>query len=381
MDEKNKYGLHIHDFNAAYVPQYQEVIKNKPWVFYGDDNMFPNHLLTIYQYSPITRACANATMYGVKGKNLMVLEGDPNRIAMANRSETLYEIFEKCVVDRIIFGGFALNIVKSNDGGIAEIYHTDFSRLRAGKEDMFGNVGTYYYSVDWKGTQVNPQKWKPVEMPAFNMTTDDSPSQIFYVKRYQPMMSYYPAPDWIAALTTSQLDIEIRNFHLNNTQNSMMGSVAISFPNGVPSEEERDIIYRQLEAKYSSTNNAGKFFLFFSENPEVQPTITPIPNNASDAWYSNMAPQIDQTILTSWGISSPMLLGIKTEGQLGGRTEMLDAYNLFLQTRIIPIQEEMLKTFEKLLFLRDKLPINLGIEQNQILPDIEQTQVDIEKGI
>ena len=381
MDEKNKYGLHIHDFNAAYVPQYQEVIKNKPWVFYGEDNLFPNHLLTIYQYSPITRACANATMYGVKGKNLIVKEGDPNRIGMANRSETLYEVFEKCVVDRIIFGGYALNIVKSNDGGIAEIYHTDFSRLRAGKEDMFGNVGTYFYSVDWKGTQINPQKWKPVEMPAFNMVGEDSPSQIYYVKRYQPMMSYYPAPDWIASVTTSQLDIEIRNFHLNNTQNSMMGSVAISFPNGVPSEEERDIIYRQLEAKYSSTNNAGKFFLFFSENPEVQPTITPIPNNASDAWYANMSPQIDQTVLTSWGISSPMILGIKTEGQLGGRTEMLDAYNLFLQTRIIPIQEEMMKVFEKLLFLRDKAPINLAIEQNQILPDVEQTQVDIQKGI
>ena len=94
-----------------------------------------------------------------------------------------------------------------------------------------------------------------------------------------------------------------------------------------------------------------------------------------------MAPQIDQTVLTSWGISSPMLLGIKTEGQLGGRTEMLDAYNLFLQTRIIPIQEEMMKVFEKLLFLRDKQPINLGVEQNQILPDELQSQVDIQKGI
>jgi len=94
-----------------------------------------------------------------------------------------------------------------------------------------------------------------------------------------------------------------------------------------------------------------------------------------------MAPQIDQTILTAWGISSPMLLGIKTSGQLGGRTEMLDAYNLFLQTRIIPIQEDMLKTLEKLLFLKNKQTIKLGIEQNQILPDEVQNQIDIEKGI
>jgi hypothetical protein len=381
MSDKNKTGLHIQEFNAAYVPQFQEVIKNKPWVFYGDDNMFPNHLLTNYQYSPITRACANATMYGVKGKNLIVKEGNPMAIGMANRSETLYEVYEKCVVDRIIFGGFALNIVKSNDGGIAEIYHTDFSRLRAGKEDMFGNVDTYYYSVDWKGTQINPQKWKPVEMPSFNMVSEDAPSMIYYVKKYQPMMSYYPAPDWIASLTTSQLDIEIRNFHLNNTQNSMMPSMSVSFTNGVPSEEERDILMRQLEAKYTSTNNAGKIFLFFSENPETAPIISPIPNNASDAWYSQMAPQIDQTILTAWGISSPMLLGIKTSGQLGGRAEMLDAYNLFLQTRIIPIQEDMLKTFEKILFLKNKSIIKLGIEQNQILPDEVQEQIDIAKGI
>jgi hypothetical protein len=381
MNDKNKYQMGIQEFNAAYVPQFQEVIKNKPWVFYGDDNAFPNHLLTNYQYSPITRACANATMYGVKGKDLIVKEGDPNAIGMANRSETLYEVYEKCVVDRIIFGGFALNIVKSNDGGIAEIYHTDFSRLRAGKEDMFGNVDTYYYSVDWRGTQINPQKWKPVEIPAFNMVGEDSPSQIYYVKKYQPMMSYYPTPDWIASLTTSQLDIEIRNFHLNNTQNSMMPSMAVSFTNGVPSEEERDILMRQLEAKYTSTNNAGKIFLFFSENPETAPVIAPIPNNASDAWYSQMAPQIDQTILTAWGISSPMLLGIKTSGQLGGRTEMIDAYNLFLQTRIIPIQEDMLKTFEKLLFLKNKQVIKLGIEQNQILPDEVQEQIDIAKGI
>jgi hypothetical protein len=381
MSNTNKTGLHIHEFNAAYVPQFQEVIKNKPWVFYGEDNCFPNHLLTNYQYSPITRACANATMYGVKGKELIVKEGDPNAIGMANRSETLYEVYEKCVVDRIIFGGFALNIVKSNDGGIAEIYHTDFSRLRAGKEDMFGNVDTYFYSVDWKGTQINPQKWKPVELPAFNMVSEDAPSMIYYVKKYQPMMSYYPAPDWIASLTTSQLDIEIRNFHLNNTQNSMMPSMSVSFTNGVPSEEERDILMRQLEAKYTSSNNAGKIFLFFSENPETAPIISPIPNNASDAWYSQMAPQIDQTILTAWGISSPMLLGIKSSGQLGGRTEMIDAYNLFLQTRIIPIQEDMLKTFEKILFLKNKSIIKLGIEQNQILPDEVQEQIDIAKGI
>jgi hypothetical protein len=380
-DTKLKNNIHIQEFGMpAAVPQYQEVVKNKPYIFYGEDNLFPNHLLALYQYSSINRACINAIIYGVKGKNLLVKEGNPDAIAMANRNETVYEVMEKCITDRILFGGYALNIVKSNDGGIAEFYHTDFSRLRAGKQDVFGNTGTYWYSVDWKGTQVNPQKFKPIEIPAFNMT-DDSTSQIMYVKSYIPGMDYYTAPDWVAAITSIQLDIEIKNFHLCNTQNSMMPSMAVSFKNGTPNEEEMTMIQRQLEAKYTSTNNAGKFFLFFSENAETAPDITAIPNNASDAWYANMAPQIEQTVLSAFRITSPQILGIKTAGQLGGREELLDAYQLFLQTVIIPIQESMLKTFEKLIFLRDKQTINLQIEQNQILPTENQAIVDKIQGI
>jgi hypothetical protein len=380
-DTKLKNNIHIQEFGMpAAVPQYQEVVKNKPYIFYGEDNLFPNHLLALYQYSSINRACINAIIYGVKGKNLLVKEGNPGAIAMANRNETVYEVMEKCITDRILFGGYALNIVKSNDGGIAEFYHTDFSRLRAGKQDMFGNTGTYWYSVDWKGTQVNPQKFKPIEIPAFNMT-DDSTSMIMYVKSYIPGMDYYTAPDWVAGITSIQLDIEVKNFHLCNTQNSMMPSMAVSFKNGTPNEDEMTMIQRQLEAKYTSTNNAGKFFLFFSENADSAPDITALPNNASDAWYANMAPQIEQTILTSHRITSPMILGIKTAGQLGGREEVLDSYNLFLQTVIIPIQESILKTFEKLIFLRDKQTINLGIEQNQILPTEEQAIVDKIQGI
>ena len=375
-------NLRVLDFNAAQVPQYQEVVKNKPWVFYGEDNIFPNHLLALYQYSSINRACLNAIIYGVKGKGIYVKEGNPNVLAMANRGETVYEVFEKLVTDRCIFGGLAMNIVKSNDGGIAEFYHTDFSRLRSGKEDDFGNVGSYWYSVDWKGTMFNPNKFKPMEIEAFNMLPDSAPSQIFYDKTvYTPGMSYYPAPDYLAGLTTIQLDIEIKNFHLNNMQNSMMPSVAISFTNGTPGEDEMDMIQRQLVAKFTSTNNAGKFFLFFSENPETAPQITPIQNNASDAWYTNMAPQIENNILTSHRISNPAILGIKTPGQLGGRNEILDSYQLFLQTVIIPIQEEILSSVEKILFIKYKEPIKLGITQNQILPDDVQSEQDKKEGI
>jgi hypothetical protein len=370
-----KHLFHIQDFNAAYVPQYQEVIKNKDWVYYGEDNLFPNHLLALYQYSALNRACLNAIGYGVRGKSISNSLGE--QTLMANRTETLYEVFSKCVMDKVIFGGFALNIVKANDGSIAEFYHTDFSRLRAGKADQFDNINEYYYSVDWRNTTLNQNKYRPIKLPSLDLLNNEEPSQIMYFKQYSPGMSYYPPPQYLGGLTTIQLDLEVKNFHLNNMQNSMMPSVAVSFTNGVPSEEERDIIYRQLDAKYSSTNNAGKWFLFFSENPETAPVITPIPNNATDAWYSQMYPQIEQTILTAHRITSPMILGIKEAGQLGGRAELIDAYNLFLEIVIKPIQEELIDAFEKVLFLKDGKEIKLTIEQNQILPTIAQEEEGI----
>jgi hypothetical protein len=126
-------------------------------------------------------------------------------------------------------------------------------------------------------------------------------------------------------------------------------------------------LYNQLLDKYSSTNNAGKIFLFFSDTPESAPTITPIPNNGSDDFYTSLYANIEETILTSHRITSPMILGIKTAGQLGGRSELEEAYNLFQNIVIKPQQNDILEHFNKLLFLRDKQRYELEIEQSQIL--------------
>jgi hypothetical protein len=357
---KNSFGKI--DFRAADVVQYQEIIKNKNWVFWGDDNMFPNHLLALFQNSPIHRACTNAITYGVQGKKLYNKLNN-SELIMANRRETLYEVYKKCVIDKVIFGVYSLNIVLNNAGGVSEIYHTDVSKIRSGKVDEFNNVQSYYLSAEWR----YPNKFIPIEIPSFDLTNTDVKSQLYFVKNYTPNYNYYSVPDYFAAVSTIQLDIEVKSFHLNNIQNSLLPSMAISFNNGIPSDEEKDILYNQLLDKYSSTNNAGKIFLFFSDTPESAPTITPIPNNGSDDFYTSLYANIEETILTSHRITSPMILGIKTAGQLGGRAELEEAYNLFQNIVIKPQQNDILEHFNKLLFLRDKQRYELEIEQSQIL--------------
>ena len=357
---KNSFGKI--DFRAADVVQYQELVKNKNYVYWGDDNIFPIHLLALYQNSPIHRACTNSITYGVKGKGIYN-NTNQEELLMANRRETLYEVYQKCVIDRVLFGVFSINVILDNAGNVSELYHTDVSKIRSGKVDEFNNVQNYYLSAEWR----YPQKFVPIEIPAFDLTNKDKASQLYFVKTYTPNYNYYGVPDYFAAVSSVQLDIEVKNFHLNNIQNSLLPSMAISFSNGMPSDEEKDIIYNQLLDKYSSTNNAGKLFLFFSDTPESQPVITPIPNNGSDDFYTGLYQNIEETILTAHRITSPMILGIKTQGQLGGRNELEESYNLFQNIVIKPIQKEILEHFNKLLFLRDKTKYDLQVEQNQIL--------------
>ena len=63
-----------------------------------------------------------------------------------------------------------------------------------------------------------------------------------------------------------------------------------------------------------------------------------------------------------------MLLGIKTEGQLGGRSEMIDAMQLFQHNVIEPIQQDVLKCLEYILSYNYQ-DIVLGVETKTLFED------------
>jgi capsid portal protein len=172
----------------------------------------------------------------------------------------------------VLHNGFSLNTIKRRDGdGISEIYHMDISKLRSGKVDMRDFVKEYYYSADWRDTR----RYKPVVLPEFDMSIEE-PSQVYWYMGYDPNQTYYPMPDWIGGRVAVEIDINIKNFHLQNLQNGFYPSIFISMNNGIPSEEERTQIYRHLTERYSSTNNAGGMFLNFAEDKEHEQTITPL---------------------------------------------------------------------------------------------------------
>jgi hypothetical protein len=359
--EKNNLNIKKINFDAAILPRFEEVINNKEWVYWGDDNLWPEHSINLYNYSSMLRASLNSIRDAVIGKE-MLINGQRGDFVMANSTESVYDIYKKVTTDFIIHNGFTLNtILRMDKEGISEFYHMDISKIRSGKSQYNDRIKNYYHSNDW----ANVRRYTPLELPAFDLTNDE-PSQVYFYKQYQPSQFYYPVNEWIGARYAAEIETEIYNYHLNNLQQGYHGGAVFAMNNGIPSEEERQSVYRHLEEKFTSTNQAGNIIVTFSDDKEHAPEITTIQSNASADMFIQLNDMINQAILTSCRISNPTLLGIKTSGQLGNKNEMIEGYEHFLSTVVKPIQEKLIREFEKILFFKTKEINKIEIIQNEL---------------
>lgn len=356
-EEIKKYELQKIKFDKASIPVFAEVLQRYPWVYYGDNNLLPQYFIGLYDNCAIHKAVITSKVNQIMGDGVVSLNNPMATVNLINPSENVTDVLKKCSLDFMLFGGFALNIVKNREGGIAEIYHIDFSRLRSGKLNDEDKVDKYYYCPDWKNTR----KFTPEEYPAFDMN-DKSESQVFYFKTYIPSMSYYPIPDWSAGQRSIETDIESKNFHMNNLRNGMLPSLFFQFNNGIPPEEDQRIMTRALEEQYGGSDNAGRAVISFNENPETAPTIIQIQRNDNDTYYKDLNEDITRSILSSHRVSSAELFGIATAGKLGGSDEITQHSEYFRKMVIMPYQNEILPVFNKLVSLKFGRPTTFEIK-------------------
>ena len=278
----------------------------------------------------------------------------------ANGNETLQEVIKKIAFDFKLQGAFALNIVWSQDRTqISEIYHIGVDKIRAEKPNELGKIEGYYVSADWSDTRKN----KPYRVPAFNTNDRTSPNQILYTGLYSPNMNAYHTPDYVAANNWALVDQRVAEFHLNNISNGFSGSFMISFANGVPTQEERFQIEQSLTDKFTGADNAGKFVLTFSDDKTRTPEITAITPSDLDKQYLALQELLVQNILTGHRVTSPILMGIKSDSGLGNNADELNsAANFYSNTVVKPFQQHILKVLRKI-FTVNNMDMPVRFEQ------------------
>lgn len=310
-------------FAEARQPDYKEK-KGVGYYEYGHMNDYPEYLLELYKKSAKHQALIKGKINYICGNGWKA--GDVYGelfIKRANQVETLEEVTKKIVTDNELFGGFYLQVIWSMNGMISDIYHVDYSKVRTNKDNT-----EFWIKDNWKDRHEEVKVY-----PAFNPNFPKG-SQILFVKEYRAGISIYPLPSYFGGLNYIESDIEVSKHVLGNAQTGFTPSKLITLPNGEPNPEEKRIIERKFENKFTGSDGK-KFLLSFVNDSGRKPIIDDL--GASDLTKEDFG-HVDELIRTNiyvaHQITTPALFGIAEPGKLGSRQEMRDGYEIFKNTYI-----------------------------------------------
>ena len=125
-------------FADSKIPLFKET-RNKDYIKYGDDNLYPDYLNFLYNKSAKHNAIINGKASYIFGNGY-----DNGNFIINRNSESLNDISKKCIKDIEIYGGYKLEVIWNFKGKIAEIYHVEYSCLRKAKD------GGFYFKESWQ---------------------------------------------------------------------------------------------------------------------------------------------------------------------------------------------------------------------------------------
>jgi hypothetical protein len=363
----NQYKHIVLQFDRALQPVFTEK-KNKGYVEFGEVNNYPEYLLSLYNESPKHGAI-------VKGKSTYIFgRGFEDKGKANSRGESWNDILKKCVKDDELFRGYYLQIIWNRAKQISEVYHIDFSKVRVSKD-----LSCFYIKNDWLDW-----KEKPREYPQFNVN-EPYGSQIYYKREYNPTSSVYPLPSYFQGLNYIESDIEVSRHILGNAKQGFVGSTLINLNNGDPiNEEHKGEVEKGLLKKF--TGDSGKrVVIMFNKSKENSAEILNLGTTMlTKEDFTNINSLIQQEIFASHQITSPSLFGIKTEGQLGSRTEIRDAYEIFNNTYVAERQDEFNQVFTDFRNLKGEVgefniiplePLKFEFTENIMVANLTQNEI------
>jgi hypothetical protein len=367
------------NFSDSVLPHISEDTKTRyawvPFGVFGQDD-FWDAVVMAYNDSTTNSTSVNNLADLIFGKGLYTSNPDLQKSfeRLIPQEET-----KRVAFDLKLYGNAAYQVYWNDDHTkVVKFYHIPVQTLRA--EKLYDNtrVENFYYCTDWKDQRKIKDK---IKIPAFG--TSNEKREILYIKDYSPNLYYYSLPDWVSALQFAIAEGELSNLHINSITNGFLPTLMINFNNGVPAPEERQTIEDLLYAKFTGTNNGGRFMVSFNDDKENQPTITPIQVDNLHEKFQYIAEYAQDRILVGHKITSPLLFGIRTanNGFSSQSEEMKTAFSILQTMTIQPFQNLMLNFINTALSEGGYDDLELYFEQLTPLVILSTTAEETDKTI
>jgi hypothetical protein len=365
--------ISIVNLSAYTSPQIQENKKDS-YIEYGSDNNYFQYLIDRYLYSATNGAIITGVANMIYGKGLDALDSNrkPNEYAQF-KSIVKDSDIKKVALERKLLGMAAMQVVMEKKM-VKQVLHFPMQTLRAGKCNDKGQIEAWYYHPDW--TKKKPSE-EAKRIPAFGFGNGNE-VEIYVIKPYVSGFDYYAPIDYSGSLPYALLEENIADYQINDCQNGFSGTKVINFNNGIPSEEMRDKMKRDVLGKLTGARGE-KVIVAFNANAESKTTVEDLPLNDAPAHYEYLSRECFEKLIVGHRVTSPMLLGIRTgDGGLGNNADEIKTATLLFDNIVIkPYQLEIIEALDTILAINN-ISLKLYFKTIQPLEFVDTTGMNAE---
>lgn len=316
----------------------EKLYNGKPYLEYGENNLYPQELLQISDKSVTHLACIEFKNLAIAGQGYTNVSKKADKFIKTLNYRTEFTTLQnKLALSLAIFDGFALQVIWNNAStAITSVHYTPFENVRVGKTDEWGNPVEFYVNNNWEN---KPQDYICVK--TFDMDKkaikEAGGRQLLYSINKSGKSLFYPNPRYSAAINYIFAEYEMSVHQLSSITNGYSVSKMITFV-GKATPEQKLQNKRNFDKAFRGSENAGKIIVDYVDDISNKPVVEDLtPSTIVDQYIQ--ADQMAQTkILTAHGITSPSLIGLNDGNSsiFSNGEELATAYDVFYNTKIKP---------------------------------------------
>lgn len=339
----------------------------REYVSWGKNNDYPDYLRSLRKAAAtlksVIEGCVTFTV-GDRVECKAPYEDGSGKSYMNREKLTPRNFVELISRDLFNYGGFCIEVIRSESGDIAELYYVDLRYVRSNKD-----FTTFWYSEDW--SKPFGRKRKDIRYPKFDPAAKTVANSLVYYRNTASQV--YPECPFEGAVLAAELERAIDEYHWNSMNNGFMSDYVINMNNGVPPDEIKEEVEKHFYQKHTGFKNASRPLISWNMDREHAATINELKSSDFGDKYDALYKRSRQQIFTAFR-ANPNLFGIPTEN-LGFSSEEYDsAFKLFNRTVIQPAQQVIISTIESI------YDADLRITPFTLQGDVENTETVEETG-
>lgn len=329
------------------IPSFNEKeARGKEFVSWGEDNSVPNYLYDLYTNVTTLRSIINGTSDFVCGDNVTSVIEKLNK-EVNQKGDKLYEFIGDITRNYLVYGNAFIQVIRNKNGDVAELYSISPKYVRTSKKNDI-----FYYSEDYAKGYVRSNK--KIVYPKFVFEATNIPTSMLMLKSETDKT--YGLPLYVASLKDCEVQKQISEFNLSQLENGFYGSYVFNFSNGIPDDQSKSEIEKNIQEKFCGSSNAGRVLLNFSDGKDNGLTLQKMDIVNYAEKYNTTDDRSTKKIYESFG-ASPVIFGVEKDTTGFNSEDYEQAFKLYNRLRVKPLQKKIVAMFDKIYGVENTITI------------------------